>query len=298
MNRQAIILGDPHGRYVTRLMNSAPPGIDPVVAEFSSLESILGGSNPVEPEKISVGGTTLQSGDLVLVRSMSRGTLESIVFRMDALAALERQGVLVYNPARSLELAIDKYVTLSRLAGAGFSVPATHVSETWATALEAFVRLGGDVVVKPVFGSEGRGLIRVCDIDHANRVFRSLEALGSVIYQQAFIRHGGRDYRVLLINDRSWIIERQRDDDWRTNVTLGASCRKAVLPPKMLELAFDVARHLGLYHAGIDLVRDERTGEYFVLEANGVPGWEGVAQAYGQNIETEIWHDAIQRASA
>ncbi|MDP1562544.1 MAG: RimK family alpha-L-glutamate ligase [Pirellulaceae bacterium] len=294
MSRNAIILGDPQGRYVKRLLNSAPPGIVPLVAEFSAIEATLTHSDERTLESLCIGGMSLQAGDMVLVRSMSRGTLESIVFRMDALAAIERQGVIVYNPAKSLELAIDKYLSLSRLAAAGFPVPATHVSETSAQAIDAFVRLGSDVVVKPMFGSEGRGLIRVCDKDHAFRVFCSLEALGSVIYQQAFIDHGGSDYRVLVIGDRQWIIERTRENDWRTNITQGGRYERTTLPAHVLDLAVQVAGKLGLLYAGIDLVRDRKNGTYLVLEANGVPGWDGVAQAYGQKIELEIWRDLIR----
>lgn len=296
MSRQVVILGDPQGRYVQRLLNSAPVGITPLLAEFSSITSRLWGPHSCLRERISLGGVTLNAGDVVLVRSMSRGSLESIIFRMDALAALERQGILVYNPARSLEFAIDKYLSLSLLAASGFPTPATHVAESCDQAMQAFESLGGDVVVKPLFGSEGRGLMRLCDTDHAVRVFRSLEALGSLIYQQEFIDHGGRDFRVLIVGQREWVIQRQHDDDWRTNLSRGGRCQKATLPAPVLEMARRVVQQLGLFYAGIDLVQDPTTQQYLVLEANGVPGWQGVATAYGYEIEPEIWQDVIGRS--
>ncbi len=259
------------------------------------MEASLSRSEERTSESLRIGGVSLRQGDIILVRSMSRGSLESIVFRMDALATIERQGILVYNPARSLELAIDKYVSLSRLAAAGFPVPATHVSETCAHAMDAFVRLGSDVVVKPIFGSEGRGLIRVRDCDHAYRVFGSLEALGSVIYQQAFVDHGGSDFRILIVGDRHWIIERKRDLDWRTNITQGGRFATASLSIEVCDMAMRVAQNLRLMYAGIDVACDRKNGVYYVLEANGVPGWDGVAQAYGQKIELEIWNDVVRR---
>ena len=44
-----------------------------------------------------------------------------------------------------------------------------------ADALEAFAELGGDVIVKPLFGSMGLGMVRIDDHDVAQRVFRALE---------------------------------------------------------------------------------------------------------------------------
>ena len=68
-------------------------------------------------------------------------------------------------------------VGTARLQQAGLPVPPTAVCETAEAALAAFDQLGGDVVVKPLFGSEGRGIVRVSDPDLAVRVFRTLERL-------------------------------------------------------------------------------------------------------------------------
>src|SRR5437588_388762 len=69
-------------------------------------------------------------------------------------------------------------------------------------ALEAFAALGGDVVVKPLFGSEGRGMVRVADPDTAWRVFRTLERTQAVLYLQRFVRHPGWDLRAFVVGDK------------------------------------------------------------------------------------------------
>jgi len=48
------------------------------------------------------------------------GSLEQIVFRMDALHRLERIGVRIVNSASSIEHTVDKYFTSFLLADAGF----------------------------------------------------------------------------------------------------------------------------------------------------------------------------------
>src|SRR5207237_7469693 len=106
---------------------------------------------------------SLSDYDGVLVRTMPPGSLEQVVFRMDVLHRLERRGVRVLNPPLAVEACVDKYVTTARLEAAGLPVPPTIVCQHADDALEAFTALGGDVVVKPLFGSEGRGMVRVSD---------------------------------------------------------------------------------------------------------------------------------------
>ncbi|MCA9070760.1 MAG: hypothetical protein KDA84_17640, partial [Planctomycetaceae bacterium] len=140
--------------------------------------------------------TPLNSFDALIVRTMPPGSLEQVVYRMDALAALEASGILIVNRPKSIECAVDKFLTTHRLGRAGLCVPATVVCEDADSALSAFEELGGDVVVKPLFGAEGRGILRVNDLDLAWRTFRTLERLNSVLYLQEFIDHPGWDLRV------------------------------------------------------------------------------------------------------
>src|SRR5262249_9785567 len=140
-------------------------------------------------------GSELGGFDGIVVRTMPPGSLEQVVFRMDALHQVEARGIPVLNPARALEICVDKYLASARLAAAGLPVPPTVVCQDAAAALQAFDVLGRDVVVKPLFGSEGRGMIRVSDPDLAWRTFHALERLQSVLYLQKFIKHPGWDVR-------------------------------------------------------------------------------------------------------
>ena len=61
---------------------------------------------------------------------MPPGTLEQVVYRMDALHRLERAGVPVMNPPRAVEVAVDKYLALGLMENAGLPVPATIATES------------------------------------------------------------------------------------------------------------------------------------------------------------------------
>jgi hypothetical protein len=92
---------------------------------------------------IHSGRTRLDRLGAVLVRSMPPGTLEQVVFRMDALARLEAAGVAVINSAKAIETAVDKYLATARLQAEGLLVPATAVCQTATQAAVAFEELGG-----------------------------------------------------------------------------------------------------------------------------------------------------------
>ena len=131
------------------------------------------------------GGDSLAQFAAILVRTMPPGSLEQVVFRMDLLHRVHAAGTRVLNPPRALEICIDKYAGTACLKAAGLPVPATVVCQDAETALAAFHSLGGDVVVKPLFGSEGRGIVRISDAELAWRTFHTLERTQSIIYLQA-----------------------------------------------------------------------------------------------------------------
>src|SRR4051812_7158176 len=181
---------------------------------------------------------TLSEYDGVLVRTMPPGSLEQVVFRMDLLHRLQARGVHVLNPPRAVEACVDKYLTTACLEAAGLRVPPTVVCQHADAALEAFAALGGDVVVKPLFGSEGRGMVRVSDPELAWRTFRTLERTQSVLYLQRFIRHPGWDLRVFVLAGRALTAMRRRShDDWRTNVAQGGAGEPVRLGPAEERLA-------------------------------------------------------------
>jgi RimK family alpha-L-glutamate ligase len=228
------------------------------------------------------------SADAIVVRTMPPGSLEQVVFRMDLLHRLEARGVAVLNPARSLETCIDKYLASARLEDAGLPVPPTMVCQSADAALEAFFQLGGDVVVKPLFGSEGRGMVRVADEDLAWRTFRALERMQSVLYLQKFIDHAGWDLRAFVLGGRVLTaMRRHARGGWRTNVAQGGKAIAVNLTRAEEDLALAAAQAVGVWAGGVDLLpRPE--GGYFVLEVNAVPGWRALAAATGIDVAAEI----------
>jgi ribosomal protein S6--L-glutamate ligase len=162
--------------------------------------------------------------------------------------------------------------------------------------MAAFHRLGGDVVVKPLFGSEGRGITRVTDEALALRAFKLLCQIGSVIYLQEFVPHDGSDIRVLVIGDDVYSVRRRHPNDWRTNVARGAICEPCELSGERREMALAASRTIGAPVAGVDLLCDRNAADY-VVEVNAVPGWKALAATLGVDIGRRVI-DFVQRIAA
>lgn len=235
--------------------------------------------------RFTCGDVDLLSLDLVLVRTMPPGSLEQVVARMDMLAGLEAGGVQILNPPRALECAIDKYLTTQRLALAGLPVPDTIVCENSDLALEAFETLGRDVVVKPLFGAEGRGIMRVSDPELALRAFRTLERLGAVLYLQKFVAGPGFDLRILLL-DGVLVGSMKRipkPGDFRANISQQGTGVFHEPTEKELELARQAATVTGSLFAGVDLMYNSGQ-EPLLIEVNAVPGWRGLQRTCGIDV--------------
>lgn len=236
----------------------------------------------VTSAKISMG-----SLDLLMVRSIPGGSLEQIIYRMDALHQLENSGLRIVNTPGAIEKMVDKYYTLSLIEQAGLLVPATRVMESDEDALLAFDQLGGDVVVKPLFGSRGVGVERITIVKEASRIFGDLKAAGSIFYLQKFIAHGDRDLRILVMGGECVAVMERLGKSWKTNISQGATARAVELDREIEEISLRAARAVGADYCGVDLMRGE-DGRLYTLEVNSMPAWQGLQTVTDFNIADRL----------
>jgi RimK family alpha-L-glutamate ligase len=228
-----------------------------------------------------VGIRELDDCDAVIVRGIPRGSLEQVIFRVDVLHALAERGVACVNGARAIERTIDKFLASALLARAGLPTPRTIACERPEDALDAFHELGGDVIVKPLFGSMGAGMTRVDDADVAYRVFHALALERAVYYLQEALSHG-RDLRAFVVGGRVLAAIERVGSGWRANLARGAWARATGLSAGQEQLCVEAAAVLGAGYAGVDLLGDH------VLELNGIPGWHGLQEATGADVAAAI----------
>ena len=224
--------------------------------------------------------------DALIVRPIGRGSLEELVFRMDMLYKLERSGFYIINPPEAIEHCVDKYDILSILEGADVPVPRTAATENVAEALKAFKELGGDVVVKPIFGSRGQGATRIVDADIADTVFKAITFHHGVIYLQEFVAHGHSDIRAFVVDGRVVAAMRRVAEGWKTNYSRGARPSSTSLSKEFEDLAVKASKAVGCKVAGVDILEGP-TGPK-IVDVNSQPGWKGLQMVTKVNIADEI----------
>ena len=288
MNLNAVrvaILSARQGWHTDQLCRAlAERGHEGRVLPYETLVAHLGGGGSAPA--MTAGDEDLGACAAVLARIIPAGSLEQIVFRVDALHTLEERGIPVVNPARTIERTVDKLWTTALLEQAGLRVPETVVCEGADAALAAFRALG-DVIVKPLFGSMGLGMVRVTDEEMAFRVFRTLETLRGVYYVQRTIDHGGCDVRAFVVGSRVIGAIERSAPGWKTNLARGGRARSVTLEPEQTELALAAARAVGADYAGVDLL-PARDGTVYVVEVNGIPGWRGLQEATSLDVAAAI----------
>lgn len=236
---------------------------------------------------LSAGGLSLHEElDALIIRPIGRGSLEELVFRMDALYRLQRQGMYVINPPEAIEHCVDKFDILAILDESGLPVPRTAVTEDPEEALKAFDELGGDVIVKPIFGSRGVGATRVNDPEVAQTVFAAIRFCHGAIYLQEFVEHGFSDIRAFVVGNRAVAAMKRVAKGWKTNYSLGARPVAADLDRTLEEIAVTSARSIECKIAGIDIL--EGPNGPVVVEVNSQPGWKGLQSVAKTDIADEI----------
>lgn len=275
-------------------------GCEAVPIPAARLTGLIGpgasGRGSAFSSSVRSGDRALESLDALLVRFIPPGSLDQIVFRMDLLHVLHDAGLPVVNPPRAVERTVDKHWTSRLLQEACIPTPRTVAAESFDDAMEAFATLG-DVLVKPLFGSGGRGIVRVSDPDLAYRTFRALEMQRAVFYIQEFVPHGRSDLRVFVIGDRVAAAARRTGIGWKANVAAGAGVEPHRPDPLQEELAVRSARAVGADYAGVDLIEAE-DGRLLVVEVNGIPGWSALQRTTSIDLAQEVALLARSRLTA
>ncbi len=249
-------------------------GIEPVLFSLDDVTIATGSREPLR-----VPGFPDALPDGVLLRTIAGGTFEATTMRLGVLHALVASGTTVWNAPTAIERSVDKAATSLLVARAGLPTPETFVVSKRTAAADIVAREarpGHPLVLKPLFGSQGEGLMLI----ERPEDLPTEEAVARVFYLQRYVpRRDGlwRDYRVFVCEGRAIAGMIREGDGWITNVHRGGRPYPWDLPETAASLAEAAAATVGVDYSGVDLVEDGEGG-FLVLEVNSMPAWSGLQQ--------------------
>jgi tetrahydromethanopterin:alpha-L-glutamate ligase len=273
---------DWHAREVAAALAARGFGAAPIRLHLCAIATQSAGG-------LQIDGFGERLPDAVVVRSMSGGTFEAVTLRLGILHALRECGVMVWNDARAIERCVDKSMTSFLLARAGIATPATWAVESYdqARAIAETETKEAALVLKPLFGSQGRGLRLIRKPDDLPS---SKEVAGGVYYLQRFVgieRGGYHDFRLLVVRGRVIAAMQRHSTHWITNVKRGGRPVPALINDDLKGLAVRAAAAVGADFAGVDILYglDQQPT---VLEVNSMPAWSGLQKVSSANIAASL----------
>lgn len=295
IREDSVVIFTENADWHTRGLASAltAEGLSPTILSIADCGFELGTGRP----GLRLPGLDRLPG-AIFVRLVPAGTTEQITARLGLLHAARALGVQVVNDARAIEVCVDKSMTTFVLANAGLATPSTIITESRAEAEAALAEMG-DIVLKPLFGAQGKGIARL----KAGDVMPSPDEVGGVYYIQKFTPSrgsrasgGAHDWRVFVLGGRAIGAMIRRSDGWLTNIFQGAQGEAASVDGEAASLAVKAAAAVGADYAGVDLIQDE-DGAFLVLEVNSMPAWKGLTQATDVDVAAALARDVASRLS-
>ncbi len=197
---------------------------------------------------------------------------EAFLYATHMLEIAERNGVLVVNRPASLRAWNEKLGALRFSSLMVSTIVASRVDE-----LAAFVRDQGEVVLKPLSGRAGQGVLRVAKgaagLEALLELVTNQECL-PVMAQRFLPGVVGGDKRILLVNGEPMgaVNRLPKQGEFRSNLALGGRPEATELSIREKEICEElepVLKDQGLFFVGIDVI-DGKLSEINVTSPTGI----------------------------
>lgn len=233
-------------------------------------------------------------GDVVLERCVS-------YFRgLHFTACLEFLGVPVINSFEVANNCGNKMITSLLLKKHNVPTPKTYFSFSSDAALENLEKTGYPMVIKPVVGSWGRGVMPLKDRDTADAIIEVRELsdgpLDRIYYLQEMVNRPPRDIRVIVVGDQVVAaMYRTSSGSFKTNIALGAEPVVCEITKELEDVCMRAAKAVGGGILGVDVMEDKKRG-LVVHEVNNTVEFKGLAKVAKKDIPKEMINFAIKSA--
>ncbi len=206
------------------------------------------------------------------------------------IEALEHSGYRVLNRAEPVAIAKNKLVQRIRFQKAGIPMPRWAIVHTVKEARRAAPEIGFPMMVKVPFGTWGAGVFYAENLETLQPIMHYLQVRdGNPAILEEFVAEANRkDVRVFVVGGKIVVaMERTaRDNDVRSNTSIGGSGSPVTLTDEEQRLALAATKTCGLDIAGVDILRSSRGP--LVIEINANPGFAELERVTGTDVAGQI----------
>jgi ribosomal protein S6--L-glutamate ligase len=199
-------------------------------------------------------------------------------------------GIFTTVTADALLKARDKLHCMQILSNKGLDVPKTGISAGDYCIPMVYDQISRDkAVVKLISSTQGLGVILAQSKNQGISIVEGFHRVREDVLIQEFIQDAkGSDVRVFIVDGKivGAMVRQAVPGEFRSNIHRGASSTIAILSPEEEDLALQATSILGLFIAGVDILRSSRGP--LVLEVNASPGLEGIEGTTKVNIAEKI----------
>lgn len=149
------------------------------------------------------------------------------------------------------------------------------------------------IITKPINGRRGRDVLQHNSLPS---IISAVENSDVPLIIQPMIPNDG-DYRVwILKGEVIGVIKRKpfSKTEFRSNISLGGIAETSELPCDILKVAVLSTQILDLDIAGVDIIQDSNTREYYILEVNAAPQFDGFMKTTGIDLFDIIINHIVQ----
>lgn len=234
-------------------------------------------------------------GDVVLERCVS-------YFRgLHFTACLEFLDVPVLNRFEVANNCGNKMLTSLLLKKHNVPTPKTFFSFSSESAVATLDKQGYPLVIKPIIGSWGRGVMLLKDRETVDAILEVREItdgpLDRIFYLQEAVTRPPRDIRAIAVGDQIIAaMYRTSTGGFKTNIALGAEPISCEITKELEDVCMKASKAVGGGILGIDLMEDEKKG-LVVHEVNNTVEFKGLAKVAKRDIPKEMIEYAVNSAA-
>lgn len=293
------------------------------VAEEVSFDHTENGGLHIEDDKTKFELDKQSNIDTIVITRLSAQDYNVCI---ECIKELQDWGLFVLNPIEEAQTASNKYSTAMLLKK--YNIPQPRFTlltkndiEDGEESLneklkEIYEDIGQDkeadkkkeYVLKILDGHGGSGVSMVTGkeiLPIIQMCFAVKEDLELLLQKKEEADGGDIRVHVLTLRNKQLILASMKrvkiSDDFRSNVSLGATAEKIVLTAEQEKLALKVGKISGMPWCAVDIMplkkgSNPEIGDNVILEYNASPGTEGISEVIGKNF-INVLFDAINDIS-